>query len=145
MYYKVIKIDDNSVVDAISSLRYVRRNPRNGVILSCNEKSGQGIISYDGSTIYQLPNKDSFGDEYDIITLVEIDETEFREIRTLVDSMKPKPEEPDEEEFPEEEHPEPPETPIDPTQPMTPIEELQYKVYVLEEQLAATKILLGVE
>ena len=145
MYYKVIKNDDNSVVDAIDSLHYVRRNPRNGMILSCREKSGQGILSYDGSIIYQLPNQDSLGDNYDTVTLVEIDKVEFEEIRVLVDSMKPEPEEPDEEEFPEEEHPEPPKPPIDPTQPMTPIEELQYKVCVLEEQLAATKILLGVE
>lgn len=144
MYYKVIKIDDNSVVDAISSLRYVRRNPRNGVILSCNEKSGQGILSYDSSTIYQLPDKDSLGDDYNTITLVEIDEAEFEEIRALVDSMKPEPEEPDDEDFVEEEHPEPSE-PIDPTKPITPMEELQYKVSMLEEQLAATKILLGVE
>ena len=143
MYYKVIKVDDNSIVDAISSLRYVRRNSRNGTILSCKEKYGQGILSYDGSTIYQLSDKDSLGDSYSTIILVEIDEAEFREIRALVDSMKPKPEEPDVEELPEEEHPEPPK-PIDPTQPMTPIEELQYKVSVLEEQLAATKILLGV-
>lgn len=144
MYYKVIKNDDNSVVDAINSLHYVRRNPRNGMILSCTEKSGQGVLSYDSSVIYQLPYKDSLGDGYDVITLVEIDEAEFNEIRALIDSMKPEPEEPDDDEFPEEEHPEPPK-PIDPTQPMTPWEEMQYKVSMLEEQLAATKILLGVE
>lgn len=144
MYYKVIKNDDNSVIDAIDSLHYVRRNPRNGMILSCEEKSGQGILSYDSSTIYQLPDKDSLGDGYDVVTMVEIDEAEFNEIRALIDSMKPEPEEPDDDEFPEEEHPEPPK-PIDPTQPMTPMEELQYKVSMLEEQLAATKILLGVE
>lgn len=144
MYYKVIKNDDNSVIDAIDSLHYVRRNPRNGMILSCTEKSGQGVLSYDSSTIYQLPDKDSLGDDYNTITLVEIDEAEFEEIRALVDSMKPEPEEPDDEDFVEEEHPEPSE-PIDPTKPITPMEELQYKVSMLEEQLAATKILLGVE
>ena len=132
MYYKVIR--NNDIIDAIESLRYVYHNPRNGVILSCNEKLGQGILSYDSSTIYQLADKNSLGGDYDVVELVEIDETEFKRLRDLLDGV-----EPEEPESPDDGSQETPETP---EEPMT-VAEMRTKIKELEEQLAATKILLG--
>ena len=57
MYCKVIR--NNEIIDAIDSVHYVCRNHRNGVILSCKKEHGQGILSYDNSTIYQLADKNS--------------------------------------------------------------------------------------
>lgn len=139
MYYKVIR--NNEVIDAISSLCYVRHNPRNGMILSCKEEFGQGILSYDCSTIYQLADKNSLGDNYDVVDLVEIDETEFKRLRDLIDGV-----ETEEPESPDDGSQEMPETPEEPEvqEPMT-VAEMRTKIKELEEQLAATKILLGVE
>lgn len=138
MYYKVIR--DNEVVDVINSLRYVRHNHRNGIILSCRKEQGQGILSYDGSTIYQLADKNSLGDNYDVVSLVEIDEAEFKRLRDLLDGV-----ETEEPESPDDGSQETPETPPEePELPMS-VAEMRVKIKELEEQLAATKILLGVE
>ena len=89
MYYKVIK--ENQVIDAVNSLRYVRQNPRNGMVLSCKKESGQGVLSYDGSTIYQLAGKNSLNGNYDVVDLVKINETEFQRLRDLFDGVESEP------------------------------------------------------
>lgn len=135
MYYKVIR--DNEIIDAIDSVCYVRKNPRNGMILSCSKEHGQGILSYDCSTIHRLVDENSLGDNYDVVELVEIDETEFKRLRDLLDGV-----EPEEPEYPDDGSQEAPETP--PEEPMS-VAEMRTKIKDLEEQLAAAKILLGVE
>lgn len=129
-YYKVIK--NNEIIDVLDKLHYVRRNPRNGVILSCGEDNGQGIISYDGSTIYKLD--DALGGDYDTVILESIDEAEYTRLRDLLDGVEPELPNEDEENEPTEQ----------PKEPMS-IGEMRTKITELEEQLAAAKILLGVE
>lgn len=148
MYYRVI--ENNEVIDAISNPRYVYRNNKNGRVLSCkDEELAQGIISYDGSTIYQLKNKKSMSGGYGVVTIEEIDEATYLELRELFDALLEDKE--NTEENPDV-NPEEPESPDDGTQetPETPevetpmnLREMRTKIKELEEQLAATKILLG--
>ena len=135
--YKVIK--NNEIIDVLDELYYVRKNPRNGVIISCTSDRGQGVISYDGSTLYKLD--DALGDEYDAVTLEPIDEVEFKRLRDLLDGVEQEPEVVDPE-FPTED--EENESVDEIKEPMS-IAEMRAKIIYLEEQLAAAKILLGVE
>lgn len=84
MYYKIIK--NNEIVDVVDHLRYVRRNPRNGIILSCGSKKGPGILSYDGSTIYKIG--DSLDGDYDAVTMEGIDAAEYQRLRDLFDGIE---------------------------------------------------------
>ena len=147
MYYKVIK--NNSVVDALINPSYVYRNPKNGVVMRCsNAEDGLGVISYDGSTVYQIKGRSPLHGDYEEVYLEEITETEYLELREIFDSYEP--ENPDEggTENPPEENPETPdnpdEPPVNPERPMS-ATEMTVRIKELEEQLAATKILLGVE
>lgn len=75
--YQVIR--NNELIDVLDNIQYVRKNPRNGVILSCNEEKAQGVISYDGKTIYWM----------DSVTLEPITEIRFKRLRDLLDCNEP--------------------------------------------------------
>lgn len=123
--YKVIK--NNEIIDVLDKLHYVRRNPRNGVILSCGEKKGQGVISHNGSVIYRTD--DALGDGYDAVTLESIDEAEYTRLRDLLDGV----EEPVEE-TPVEETDTPFAEEPEVREPMS-IAEMREKIVWLEEQV----------
>lgn len=135
--YKVIK--DGEIVDAIRRLQFVRKNHRNGKILSCNSKKGEGVLSDDGSVIYQLAGRDSMGDDYDVVELVEIDEAEFKRLRDLLDGVEV--EDPETDEGEHDESSENPEVPEDPKPPMS-VAEMRRKIVELEEQYAELKEML---
>lgn len=127
MYF--ILVNDNTIVDVINVIRYVCENPRNGVVLLCDEEHRQGILSYDGSTIYQLADKPFMNGDYDAVELVETVESEFIRLRGLIDDG---------------ENPIIPHEEIGIEEPMS-VGEMRAKIKDLEEQLLAAKILLGVE
>lgn len=81
--YKVIQ--NNEIIDVLDKLHYVWRNPRNGVLLSCDARHSQGVISYDGSTIYSIGDKLT---EYPTVTLEEIDADEYKRLRDLLDGVE---------------------------------------------------------
>ena len=60
-YYKITKNDEIVGVDAFYKPKYVYRQPSNGVVIICPKIKAQGIVSSDGTTIYQLADRDDIG------------------------------------------------------------------------------------
>ena len=117
-------------LEAIDSPVYVMLQ-KNNVVVRCLEPMAQGIVSLDGSEIYQLDGKTSLGDGYSLavpITIAEYDELAANYER---------------DEDPEDTDPEVPDGTVEGD--VLTRAQLTAKVAELEEQLAATKILLGVE
>ena len=129
LYIKVLQDDKIVAVEAHSNPIYVRKQS-NGVNVRCNEVHAQGLLSVDGSVIYQLLDKEIISDTNLVAEIITT--TEYL---NLVDSL----------EVPD----------VEDTDPVIPEDsegeviltraELTQRVSELEEQLAATKILLGVE
>lgn len=112
-------------------------------------EDGLGVISYDGSTVYQIKGRKPLHGDYEEVYMEEITEEEYLELREVFDSYEPEnPDEGNTEIPPVEENPETPdnpdEPPVNPERPMS-ANEMTAKIKELEEQLTATKILLGVE
>lgn len=82
MYYKVLKND--KVIDVLDKLVFVKYQAKNQVMIVCSQSEAQAIISSDGEYIwhavglYALPV-----DGYDTVELVEIDETEYKQLKML--------------------------------------------------------------
>ena len=116
-------------VEAHPSPVYVYKQA-NGVLVRCTERKAQGILSIDGGTVYQLHEKEAL--ENATMTAMVITTTEYL---SLVDTL-------DKEDTED----------TDPVVPEDTTEEevltraqLTAKVTALETELAAAKILLGVE
>lgn len=129
--YKVIQ--NNEVVDALDKLHYVWRNPRNGVLLSCDARHGQGVISYNGSTIYSIGDKLP---EYPAVTLEEIDADEYKRLRDLLDGVEEPPGETEAETETETQKNEPVKEPMS-------IAEMREKIQWLESSVDFITKLLG--
>lgn len=136
LYIKVLQDDKIVSVEAHSNPIYVRKQA-NGVNVRCNEVHAQGLLSVDGSVIYQLDDRDVI--EGAMLTAEVITTTEYL---NLVDSIEIPDTEDTDPVIPEESEGEVILTRAELTQTVT---ELTQTVSNLEEQLAATKILLGVE
>lgn len=123
LYVKILSGDTVIGAEVIESPGYVKHQIRNNILVRCPEPEAQGIISKDGSTVYQLQGKETLSGDHNIavpITLMEYDELGFE------DTEDTDPVVPDED------------TPV-----MTRAE-LTEKVLAMEDELAAAKILLGV-
>ena len=130
VYIKVMQGDTLITAEAHDSPTFVCRQTKNNLIVRCSEQSAQGILSLDGSTVYQLDGKASLGLE-DGCTAHYIYMTDYEKIIAEMENT-------DEED-------------TDPVVPEDTTEaeiltraELTAKVLLLEEQLEAAKILLGV-
>lgn len=130
VYIKVMQGDTVITAEAHETPVYVCKQ-KNGIIKRCSEQSAQGILSLDGSTIYQLEGKDSlnldngYTADFTYMTVYE----EIIAGITEEDTEDTNPDVP--EDTPEEE--------------ILTRAELTAKVKALEEELLAAKILLGVE
>lgn len=130
VYIKVMQGDTVVTAEAHETPVYVCRQ-KNGIIKRCIEQNAQGILSLDGSTIYQLEGKDSlnldngYTADFTYMTVYE----EIIAGITEEDTEDTNPDVP--EDTPEEE--------------ILTRAELTAKVKALEEELLAAKILLGVE
>ena len=51
---------------------YVKYQEKNNLMLLCNKEEAQGIVSIDGSTIYQFNSEDQLKETYDICTIEEV-------------------------------------------------------------------------
>jgi len=133
MLYIKIK-EGNTVVsaEAHEDPVYICRQLKNNILIRCSEIHAQGILSLDGSTVYQLDGKPSLNLDNDY-TAYPIYMTEYDEI---ISNTEP-------EEDTEDENPEIPEGTDENT--VLTRAELTAKVAALEDQLQAAKILLGVE
>lgn len=82
MFYKVIK--NKNVIDALSSLTFVKFQLKHNILLLCPEDEAQGILSSDGKTAYHLSSLNSFPiDSFPAVTLEEITEYEYNHLKQM--------------------------------------------------------------
>lgn len=129
VYVKVMQ-GDTVTAEAHDSPAFICRQVRNNLMVRCSEQNAQGILSLDGSTIYQLDGKTSLSLENGYVAYI-ISVVDYESIIADLEDT-------DEEDIN-------PEVPEDTTEEkILTRAELTAKVAELEEQLAAAKILLGV-
>lgn len=87
VYFKIVKNDTIIAVEAHPTPVYVYKQ-RNGVVIRCSAYYAQGILSIDGSTIYQLEDKPVLDDNLLIATKITT-----AEYLNLVDTLDELPEE----------------------------------------------------
>lgn len=84
MYYKVIK--DNNVLDVLERIDYVKWQRKHKIMLLCNSKEAQGILSSDGRIVWhERTLRDVPTDEInlDTVDLVEISKSEYDQLKAL--------------------------------------------------------------
>lgn len=111
MYFKVIQ--NQTVIDVLQEVIYVKYQKRNGITLRCNSNDNpNGILSSDQQKTWHLEELTPFPvDGFDTVTIVEIDEETYKILKAALDENKeviepepePEPEEPEVEEPTEEE------------------------------------------
>lgn len=88
MYYKIIS--QGQIIDAApdDQLNYVRWQDKNGMFLSCTPELADGIVSTGGDEIYLLEGSSAGAvlPDAPVITLAEITEEEYLEIRDELDA-----------------------------------------------------------
>ena len=127
MYYKILL--GTTIVDAQQSLSYVMWQMANHMLLSCEERLANGILSSDDSTVWHLDGLPAFPEgTYETVKAVEITDEEYEELAKQLELGTV-------------------EEPEDPGAGETVMsaQEMRSKVLTLEDELAAEKILLGVE
>lgn len=132
LYVKIMEGDTVVTAEAHESPVFICRQEKNNILVRCPEVHAQGILSLDGSTVYQLDGKPSL-DLDNGYTAYPTVMTEYEEI---VNNQT-------QEEDTEDENPEIPEGTDERT--VLTRAELTAKVAELEDELQAAKILLGVE
>lgn len=132
LYVKIMEGDTVVTAEAHESPVFICRQEKNNILVRCPEVHAQGILSLDGSTVYQLDGKPSL-DLDNGYTAYPTVMTEYEEI---VNSQT-------QEEDTEDENPEIPEGTDERT--ILTRAELTAKVTELADELQAAKILLGVD
>nr|DAZ34064.1 MAG TPA: hypothetical protein [Caudoviricetes sp.] len=80
MFYKVIK--NRNVIDVLSSIQFVKFQPKHKILLLCDEEHAQGILSSTGDTAYHIPSLEPFPvDDFATVTLEEITEHEYNQLK----------------------------------------------------------------
>ena len=84
MYYKVLK--NNKVIDVLDKLIYLKWQPKHKIMVLSDINEAQAILSSDNETIwhektlYKIPVDEP---KFDTVELVEIDQFEYRRLKTL--------------------------------------------------------------
>ena len=127
MYYKILL--GTTIVDAQQSLSYVMWQMVNHILLSCEERLANGILSSDCSTVWHLDGYPEFPEgTYETVKAVEITDEEYEDlVKQLEIGTVEEPEDPGAGET------------------VMSAQEMRSKILTLEDELAAAKILLGVE
>lgn len=127
MAYKIVL--NTTVVDAQKTLNYVYWQVKNHLLLVGRSDLANGIVSSDCSTVWHLDGYPEFPEgSYETVKAVEITDEEYDE---LVKQL----------EIGTVEEPEDPGT----GETVMSAQEMRSKILALEDELAAAKILLGVE
>ena len=127
MAYKIVL--NTTVVDAQKTLNYVYWQVKNHLLLVGRSDFANGIVSSDGSTVWHLDCYPEFPEgSYETVKAVEITDEEYEE---LVKQLK----------IGTVEEPEDPGT----GETVMSAQKMRSKILTLEDELAAAKILLGVE
>lgn len=132
LYIKVKEGDTVVTAEAHENPVYICKQAKNNILVRCSEVHAQGILSLDGSTVYQLDGKTSLDLDNDYTAYITV-MTEYEEI---INNAEP-------EEDTEDETPDVPDGTDEST--ILTRAELTAKVAALEDELQAAKILLGVE
>ncbi|MBR0189106.1 MAG: hypothetical protein IJQ23_01815 [Clostridia bacterium] len=83
---KVLK--GSEIIDALAVPIFVRYQPRNGIIIQCEENVAQGVLSSDGSTVYQIEGRETLtGEIHDTVAIAEISQDEFETIKSALDAL----------------------------------------------------------
>lgn len=82
MFYKLISNGD--IIDVMQDPVWVKLNAR-GRIVRCEAKEAAGVVSADAETIYQIVGGKPLGGDYEAIGVADITETEYEELRILLD------------------------------------------------------------
>lgn len=82
MYYKVIK--NNKVIDVLDHLTYLKWQPKNKIMLLSDLNEAQAILGSDGNTIWHVEGLyDLPVDGFDTVGLIEIDQFEYKQLKSL--------------------------------------------------------------
>ena len=131
LYFKIMQGNTVVTAEAHDDPVYVCKQTKNNILVRCPEVHAQGILSLDGSTVYQLDGKTSLGLDNGYTAHPTV-MTEYEEI---ISNQEPAPD-------PEDENPE---IPVDdPEAEVLTRAQLTARIHALEDELAAAKILLGV-
>lgn len=82
MFYKILK--DGKVIDVLDRVKFLKYQPKHGVMLFCDELEAQAIMSSDGTkiwhedTLYKVPI-----DGYETVEMVEINQFEYEQLKML--------------------------------------------------------------
>lgn len=127
MAYKIVL--NTTVVDAQKNLNYVYWQVKNHLLLVGRSDFANGIVSSDGSTVWNLDGYPEFPEgSYETVKAVEITDEEYEElVKQLELGTVEEPEDPGAGET------------------VMSAQEMRSKILTLEDELAAAKILLGVE
>lgn len=84
MFYKVIY--NKRVVDVLDRLVYCKYQLKHKILVSCNQKEAQGILSSDGDSAYHTSDCLPFPvDSYPTVTVEEITDAEYKTLsRSLI-------------------------------------------------------------
>ena len=126
LYIKVTK-GDTVTAEAIENPVYIRTQTKNNILVICPEQYAKGILSKDGSAIYQLADRDDIGGDRPTAEIIY--QADYEQIMAGVRD-------------PEDDDPTP--LPDEPDAEILTRAQLTAKVAELEDQLSAAKILLGV-
>lgn len=127
MAYKILL--NTTVVDAQKALNYVYWQVKNRLLLVGRSDLANGIVSSDGSTVWHLDGYPEFPEgTYETVKAVEITDEEYEELVKQLEIGTV----------------EEPEDPVAGETVMS-AQEMRSKILTLEDELAAAKILLGVE
>lgn len=127
MAYKIVL--NITVVDAQKTLNYVYWQVKNHLLLVGRSDFANGIVSSDGSTVWHLDGYPEFPEgSYETVKAVEITDEEYEElVKQLEIGTVEEPEDPGA------------------VETVMSAQEMRSKILTLEDELAAAKILLGVE
>lgn len=133
VYFKILSADGEvKGVEALADPVFICWQARNGILIRCNQRDAQGVMSSDGDTIYQLQGKQLNGVEKDLLSAVSITLAEYEEYVSQIGTTDP-------------DDDTPVNPPDDPDTDILTRAQLTEKVLALEDELAAAKILLGVD
>lgn len=82
MFYKILK--DGKVIDVLDRVKFLKYQPKHGVMLFCDELEAQAIMSSDGTkiwhedTLYKIPV-----DGYETVEMVTINQFEYEQLKML--------------------------------------------------------------
>ena len=81
MYYKVLK--NNDIVDILNHIVYVKYQKKHNILLICDKKEAQAILSNDGMKAWHIDGLYNYSLDDSVYELIEITEEEYNELNEL--------------------------------------------------------------